>query len=146
VDPLDELYREFRELHRQAGGLLCTMAGGMPLPFATPGMRPAVDVYETSDALVIVVEAPGLSESSLEVFLERQYLRVRGYRVRPAPENATRCHRCEIDAGPFDLLIPLPYPPAAGDIKAQFEMGFLRIVLSIPPGRAYQGSPQEQDS
>ncbi len=131
MDALDDLDREFREFRRQAGGLLRTMAAGMAFPFATPGMRPAVDVYETADALVIVLEVPGLSEESLQVFLDGNYLRVRGQRMRPAPVAALRCHRCEIDGGPFDLGIPLPYALTGGEAETRFDAGYLRIVLPI---------------
>ena len=131
MDALDDLDREFQEFRRQAGGLLRTMTAGMTFPFATPGMRPAVDVYETSDALVIILEVPGLLESDLDVFLERHYLRVRGQRGRSVPTGAIRCHRCEIDGGPFDLLIPLPAPPAAAEVETRFDMGFLHIMLPI---------------
>ena len=146
MDSRDDLDWEFVEVRHHAGVLLRTMAGGTLFPFATPGTRPAVDVYETSDALVVVLEAPGLSASELEVYLERQYLRVRGQRARLAPEDAIRCHRCEIDAGPFDLLIPLPYPPGARHVETRLDMGLLRIILPIHHGSGGERVSAEEDS
>jgi len=54
---------------------------------------PAVDIYETSDAIVLLADMPGVNENSVDVTFEKNVLTIYG-RVEPhVPEGYTPVYR-----------------------------------------------------
>ena len=91
--------------------------------------RPAVDIYETPQALVIFVDIPGMRREQIEVTLQDNVLRIAGHRQGAVPEGVRTCHQMEIDSGPFERRLHIPVPIDARQITAQYQDGFLRITL-----------------
>ncbi|MCW2243532.1 Hsp20/alpha crystallin family protein [Azospirillum canadense] len=79
---------------------------------APPGSRracwtPPVDVYETEDAVMIVVALPGVAADQLDIAVEDGVLVVAGERSLPLGRDGI-IHRLEIPHGRFERRIELP--------------------------------------
>jgi len=88
-----------------------------------------VDLYETDDALVLEMWAPGLGAEDLEISLEGNKLTIRG-EVKPvADEKVRRYYLQEIPHGSFVRSFTLPVEVDADKVKAEFKNGVLRLLL-----------------
>ena len=100
--------------------------------------QPRVDVYESADAIMIQVEAPGLDEGNLRLHFEQGHLVVEGRRLRPAPTCPVRALQVEISYGPFRRVLPLPADADGENIEANYQSGVLQITVP----RRTQREPQ----
>lgn len=96
--------------------------------------RPALEVYETEQALVVRVEVAGIDEHDLRVALDNDTLTIHGKRMpdvqrgAAAPERRSY-HEMGIPYGPFRARVQLPFPIAREGVEANYEHGLLTIVL-----------------
>ncbi len=91
--------------------------------------RPAADLYETPEGLVLRLEIAGAAREDLGIDLVGQQLIIRGQR-RPAPPTDTnRVLHYEITYGGFErsFLLPLAIDPEG--VKARYENGILEVRL-----------------
>lgn len=94
-----------------------------PRPYAPP----RVDVYETKDAYQVVADVPGVSESTLEITVEKDTLT-----IEAAVEPAKREHRlrlAESVGGGFLRSFALPDGIDRERIAATVRNGVLRLTL-----------------
>jgi len=96
--------------------------------------RPATDVYELDDAVIIRMEIAGMRETDFSIVLNDRSLMVRG--VRPDIPERRAYHQMEIRFGEFISEVELPYLVDAEKIEAIYQAGFLRIVL--PQAKPHQ--------
>lgn len=99
-------------------------------------VRPATDVVESAEGLLIVVEMAGVDRDTLSVTLTGRRLEVRG--VRRPPERATgdpkRYLRREIVYAPFERVLALPEDLDEESFDAEYRDGLLTIrVRRRPP-------------
>jgi HSP20 family molecular chaperone IbpA len=66
------------------------------------------DIFETDDALTILIALPGVELDRVEVTLNAGVLIVSGERPLPAELGHARIHRLEIPHGHFERRIELP--------------------------------------
>jgi HSP20 family protein len=101
--------------------------------------RPALDVYETADAVILLMEIAGVNREDFEIVLERDYLVIRGQRRDLSSEHKVRLHQMEIDYGVFERAVHLSIPYQEDGISASYEDGFLKITIpkkaAQPPGK-----------
>lgn len=91
--------------------------------------RPALEVFETQDALVVTAEIAGMDEDDLRVVVDGDILVVQGNRPN-ARHAEKRCyHEARIPYGAFGAHIYIPFPVDADRTEADYTNGFLRIVL-----------------
>jgi len=128
-DMFDELDRELRRLSDE------TLMHMFRLPGSEEVWSPRVDVYETSDTLVVKVAAAGLRPNEIEVSLsaDNKHLTVRGVRTETSGDRKGRIryYQMEIYFGPFERIVPLP-PHVKIDkdrLNASYDQGFLKITL-----------------
>jgi HSP20 family protein len=101
------------------------------LPF-----RPAADLYETPEGLVLRLEIPGAAREDLGIDLAGQELIVRGQR-RPAPPlHTTRVLHYEITYGSFERSFHIPIAINPEGVKARYEHGILEVQLPRQQPRA----------
>ncbi|MDQ3412216.1 MAG: Hsp20/alpha crystallin family protein [Chloroflexota bacterium] len=100
------------------------VAGGQPSPW-----RPATEVYETREALVVRAEIAGMDEGQLSVDIDGDMLVIRGERPDRCPDGRRSYHEARIPYGAFRADIYIPFPVDADQTVAEYENGFLRIVL-----------------
>jgi HSP20 family molecular chaperone IbpA len=78
---------------------------------ATPHWEAPIDVFETEDALTILIALPGVELDSIKVTLNAGTVVVRGERPLPPELQHARLLRMEIPYGNFERRIELPPVP-----------------------------------
>jgi HSP20 family molecular chaperone IbpA len=76
-----------------------------------PYWEAPIDVFETADALTILIALPGVELDSITVILNAGTLLVRGERPLPSELQNARILRMEIPYGRFERRIELPPVP-----------------------------------
>ncbi|MGQ9628847.1 MAG: Hsp20/alpha crystallin family protein [bacterium] len=99
------------------------------IPIRERRWRPSVDIYETAEHLVILVELAGVVKDDISIVLEDNILRISGRRVDLPPAPKVRLHQMEIDFGDFETVIKVPTSVDGEGIKASYRDGFLRIMI-----------------
>lgn len=89
--------------------------------------RPATDVYETGDSIVVRVEIAGMQEEDFSISLTGSQLTVRGN--RPDIQERRAYHQMEIFFGEFATEVELPGPVVSDQVTAEYITGFLRLVF-----------------
>ncbi len=89
--------------------------------------RPATDVYETGDSIVVKVEISGMQEDDFSISLTGSQLTVRGN--RPDIQERRAYHQMEIFFGEFATEVELPGPVVSDQVAAEYITGFLRLVF-----------------
>jgi HSP20 family protein len=90
---------------------------------------PAVDVFESHDRLVVVIEVPGLTPESLRVSYRERELVLAGERRarRTGPGTTFLC--LERPHGRFERAIPLEVPVDVARARATLAGGLLTVTL-----------------
>lgn len=91
--------------------------------------RPPLNVYETEQALVLVVDLAGAKPSELQVYVNPTLIVVRGTRQLAAPPGLRRIQRMEIGAGAFELEVPLATVIDPERAVGRYSDGLLEIGL-----------------
>ena len=112
---LDRAERLQRQFFRRAGSTT-----------RRPAWQPPIDVFETEDALSILVALPGVTQ--VQVSLDAGALVVCGERTAPGFAYVGRVHRLEIPHGWFERRIDLP--PGHYELHRQeLQHGCLELLL-----------------
>ena len=101
------------------------------LPF-----RPAADLYETPEGLVLRMEIPGAVREDLGIDLAGQELIVRGQRRPLPPANISRVLHYEITYGSFERSFQIPLAVDPEGVRASYEHGILEVRLPRQHPRA----------
>jgi HSP20 family protein len=102
-------------------------------PMATVLWQPAVNVYETADAVVVQAELAGVGPEEVTIQYEAGRLLVWGQRREVISAEAQTIHRLEIQAGRFAFRAQLPAPVDAEAAKATLHAGILEVHLAKRP-------------
>ena len=121
-----DLERMRQHMKDRLGALACP---GAAVVLSHSGWRPLLDVYETKDEFVVLVDIPGTKPQDVEVVVDRDLLRISGKRCRPVNQGITRVHQLEIDFGPFSHTIRLPEQVDSDGASSTYRDGFLTIRL-----------------
>ncbi len=94
--------------------------------------RPSVDIFETEDRVIVIVDLAGVSRTEMKIEHEGDLLRIAGHRRDPQDlhqHDLRKCHQMEIDYGPFERLVRISIPIDRDGIEAKYDGGFLKILL-----------------
>jgi len=94
---------------------------------------PNADVIESPDGLIVRLEVAGIEHSSIQLVLAHTALVVTGRRINPNSGGTAagiRFRQMEIEYGPFERVLPLPFPVQAKDVRAHYVEGMLEIALA----------------
>lgn len=91
--------------------------------------QPGIDVYETEDSLVLLIEAPGIDEERLRVEIMDGHLRIAGYRPGRVPDDTRRVHQMELQYGAFCRILRLPAWVNTDAIRAEYSQGYLTVTV-----------------
>lgn len=94
--------------------------------------KPPVDVYETTDELLIYMEIPGVEKPKFKVSYQKGQLTITGHRDQLIPKDLVKIHRMEIDTGRFIRRMKIDMDIREDEIDAEYSDGFLKI--RIPKG------------
>ena len=92
------------------------------------GWSPALDLYDSGDHLVAVVELPGMRKEDIDISLHDGALTISGERRRES-NNGEAAQRTERYVGAFRRSITLPTRVDAGKVNATYENGILKVTL-----------------
>ncbi len=94
--------------------------------------QPNADVYDGPGGLVVKVELAGVPCDSIRVLLEEGALVIQGARRDPYARDTAQGYRfrqMELEYGPFQRAIPLPYPVDGAAAQARCVDGILEVRL-----------------
>jgi HSP20 family protein len=123
---------DFDRLWNDIDRLFSERANRSRSAFPVSGFRPAIDLYDADDQLVVKVLIPGAKPEDLQLSLEQNVLTIQGSYGYRLPEEEGRqiiWYRQEIGQGQFVESISLPVPVNAEQIQATFEDGILTVRL-----------------
>ena len=123
---------QWAQIQRKLSGLsehlLETHGGG--------AWSPNTDVYESADDVVVKMELAGVDKESIRIHLEDQAVVVDGVRRDPYGGESTagyRFRQMEIEYGPFQRIVPLPFPVDGNNARAHITNGIMKIRLPRAP-------------
>jgi len=96
--------------------------------------QPPVDVFERDDAIVVVVELPGVEKEQISAIVDHGILKVSGYRAKKLPDQISHVHQMEIPYGKFSRALRLPEGIDVESIEAEYQNGYLVIHIPRVPG------------
>ena len=127
---IGKVARELAELEEQIDRALeRAFSTGLQVPRRGDSFRPALDVYETHDSVLVRVELAGVRGDEIRITVDGEYLQIsgrRGLRTEPTPE---RHLKMEISEGHFERVLRLGAPYDRERVNATLANGILTIVL-----------------
>ncbi len=88
---------------------------------------PAVDVFDTKDAVVLKAELAGMDPDDIQIEIEDNVLTIKGERRFEEKVDEERYYRVERRFGSFQRSLALPQGVKADDIAAAYEDGILEV-------------------
>jgi HSP20 family protein len=100
------------------------------------GPFPPINVFQQGDAILAIIELPGIDKNDLHVQAKENTIRISGRKVVAYPEASV--HRRERVSGDFDRTLSIPVQLDPDGIQAEYRDGVL--ALSLP--RAERDRPR----
>ena len=88
---------------------------------------PAVDVFDTKEAVVLKAELAGMKPDDIQIEVEDNVLTIKGERRFAEKVEEDRYYRIERRFGSFQRSLALPQGVKADDIQASYEDGILEV-------------------
>ncbi|MCJ7445537.1 MAG: Hsp20/alpha crystallin family protein [Methanotrichaceae archaeon] len=115
---------QMKRVHRKMGDI------AESVPFVAGAVkRPATDVMETDDAIIVAVEIPGATKEDIDISVIGDELSIRAKRSEEVEEPDISVHKCERSYDVFKRQIRLPTEVKAEESKAALCNGVLKITL-----------------
>jgi HSP20 family protein len=130
VDPFQELMG----IQERMNQLFRTNYAGYSDDSLTSGAwAPAVDIYETPEAIEMIFEVPGVNQKHIKVSFENNMLTVSGERKLEHEDRRDNYHRVERNYGAFQRSFTVPSTIDPNRINAECTNGLLRLTLPKRP-------------
>ena len=127
--------RELTDIQTQMNRLFDNFLGqSAPQGVMERVWAPAVDMYETKDAVLVSVEVPGLNEKDIHLSITGDLLTIHGERQWNDEARDASYYRQERWFGKFERVLSLPTSVEAGQVKATYRDGVLTIRLPKSEG------------
>jgi len=97
--------------------------------------NPCLDVVETAERIMVIVEAPGIDERHVSVHLTGRWIIIEGEKPAPVAEGNPRYLCLERAHGKFYKAVPILVPFNNQEGKAVLENGFLKVSFPKVPER-----------
>ena len=125
-----------RRLHGQLGEIVYELTRAQFAQCApTEGWLPAINAYRCDDRIIICVDLAGVEREKISLQVEARRVLLRGQRRPPEPEHRPaqfiRILAMEIDSGPFEREVPLPWEVEPEQVTAEQRNGMLWIYLPL---------------
>jgi len=108
---------------------------------STSRWMPAVDVYETKEAVILHAELPGIDHQDVEIHVQAGSLELKGKRRFPREGKKENYHRIERSYGGFERHFKLPDSIDPQKITALFKDGLLTLTMK----KVEEKQPQKID-
>jgi HSP20 family protein len=93
------------------------------------GWSPAVDIYETADALILKAELPGFSREDVNIEIKQHALLLRGSRPRELEVAVEHYHCIERMSSAFQRIFLLPTTINSEKVTISCQNGLLNVRL-----------------
>jgi HSP20 family molecular chaperone IbpA len=90
---------------------------------------PRMDVQETTDEYIVMLDMPGLSESSVDVTLDNQTLKISGESTEETENSQGNVLHRERRSGQFQRSIPLDSPVDVDGMTTDYDNGVLTVHI-----------------
>jgi HSP20 family protein len=100
-----------------------------PATMQRGGLVPAIDVYDSKDAVVIETALPGVDPKHVQLSIENDVLTISGTTERKTEVDEKDYYRKEIRSGSFMRQVALPAGVQEDAAKASFKDGILKIEV-----------------
>lgn len=128
LNPVRDMLAMRNEMNRWAKQLFRGGNGGNE-GWWTGSWMPAVDMYESDEALMLKAELPGFSKDDVHVEIKDNLLTLKGERKRETDVKEEQYHRVERSSGSFRRSFVLPVLVDANKAEATFKDGMLELKL-----------------
>jgi len=130
-----DIFGEMERLRRDLDGFSARMRSGWQASGEDQSWTPPVDIYEQDDALVLLVDLPGMKPAEIGLTVDHESLTIEGQRVQPARGNGLRLER---PMGRFRRSFRIGVPVNPDGVQAAYRDGVLRVSIprSTPHGPA----------
>ena len=91
--------------------------------------EPSVEVSDTTDAVVVKAQVPGVSKDDLHVEISDDVLTLKGETKTEEKKEDKNYYRREIRYGSFSRTIPLPVAVKSEQADAKMKDGVLEITI-----------------
>lgn len=118
-------FREITSLRDDMNRLFSRTLGDSPAAGNT--WSPAVDIFDTADAIVLRAELPGLDAEDIEIEVDDNVLTLSGERRFEERVEEGRYYRVERAYGRFQRSVTLPQNVKADEISASVDRGVLEV-------------------
>jgi HSP20 family protein len=98
-------------------------------PASSRPWSPAVDIFETENALVLKADLPDVDPKNVGIQLENGTLTLKGERKFENESNGKGFHRIERSYGKFVRAFSLPDTVEGDQVKADYKQGVLTVTL-----------------
>ena len=121
---------EFKELERQMGRMLRSTSLSRTRPMVSSGgWQPDVDVYETTDNIIVLMDTAGIDMDNMTVTAKKNSITVQGRRSLPKRGNVCCIHQLEIEMGFFKRTITFPVSVQVAATTFSCQNGILEIKM-----------------
>ena len=90
--------------------------------------RPPMDIYETPDTIIVLIELAGVAEEDMAITLFSDLLVVEGTREQPL-KDVSACHQLGIKYGDFRAEVVIDAPVDREKVMVDYKNGLLKIVF-----------------
>ena len=118
-EPFEEIDRFFEEFPR--------------FPERVTGFVPALDIYQTKDAVVVETPLAGVDPEDVDISIEDSVLTIKGKTERKSEVEEKDFYRKEVRYGSFYRSVHLPVPVIGDKATAKSENGMLIITIPKAP-------------
>jgi HSP20 family protein len=126
--PFRDVDRMFDEMNR----LVTDQMGQNRGVSRNRGYRPAMDVYDAGESIVIKALIPGAHPEDLDISIEQNTLTIKGslgYKVDDEQARQVTWYQREIGYSDWAESLQLPTPVDSEQAQAEFEHGILTLTL-----------------
>ena len=130
-DARRSLDAEFGRLATHADRVRGQLAVGRPNApqFSPSALEPPIDVYQTREAVVILVEAPGMRDQEILLQVEPDRLTIQGHKRNLRGSHEHVYSQMEIACGPFQRKVELPVEVDPEGAAVRYNDGYIEIRL-----------------
>ena len=94
---------------------------------------PELDVRESTNAITVEAELPGVDEKDITVTLANGILTIKGEKKQEKEEKGESYHLTERSFGSFERSIRLPDTIDDAKVEAKFDKGVLKVTAAKKP-------------
>jgi HSP20 family protein len=121
---------EFQKLERQMGRMLrSTSLSRTTAMTPSSGWQPDVDVYETSDDIIVLMDTAGIDMETMSATAEKNSITVQGRKSLPKRGHVCCIHQLEIETGFFKRRITFPVAIQVTETTFSCKNGILEIKM-----------------